>query len=392
VAAGYSKTAGAGDNNYDLQAVLNLPLMKDELAFRLVHYRYLDSGFYKNRAGSNAAFQAALAPYRVDPSYFVDADGMGEYYVRGTRIAGLWRPIAPLRLTLGYLTQRNETDGIPISMNAPFEQTVPRVAPGHDHRGQQFGVLDTKIEISSATLEYDLNWADLVATYSRVKGGNFYVRPYPTIGFNLPVSQINDTPHDGKVGELRLSTKLDGRWSAQGGFFWEDAEDRYTIDTQWFGDPATNAPVRSVLGTTLDTRTLDHKAAFGEVNWEFYPRWTVTAGARAFKYEKTSRRDFSYIYTPPQPPAIGSVEDNGTTYRANLSFKPTDDALIYGLFSQGFRVGGAQADCPIAATPMAMDWWTARTCRCSRPARSIRTRWTILSWERSSWHWDAALS
>jgi iron complex outermembrane recepter protein len=343
VGAGYSVTSGYGGDNYNLEAVLNVPVVQDQLALRAVHYQYLDSGYYRNRAASDPFLRPMVATFRVPESFLADADDIGEYSVTGSRLSALWRVTRDLSVTFGYLHQKNETNGIPEATNAPYEQTVLRVAPEDVLRGQQFGAFDAKLEIASATVEYGLGWADLVATYSRVKGKTLFRRPFITQGLNLPLSQVNDTVHTGDIGEVRLATRLDGKWNFLVGAYAEKSDDTYFIDTNWFADPATNTPVRAVLGTILDTRAMDHNAAFGEATWEVAPRWTIAGGVRAFRYEKTNRRDSTFDFGAPPAPSIGEVNDSATTYRASLSYKPIADALLYALFSQGFRVGGAQS-------------------------------------------------
>ncbi len=60
VSADYSVTGGAGGENYMFQAIANVPLVQDKLALRATAYRFEDSGYYKNRAGSDAGYQGVV--------------------------------------------------------------------------------------------------------------------------------------------------------------------------------------------------------------------------------------------------------------------------------------------------------------------------------------------
>ncbi|MBL8266486.1 TonB-dependent receptor domain-containing protein, partial [Steroidobacter sp.] len=113
------------------------------------------------------------------------------------------------------------------------------------------------------------------------------------------------------------------------------------------GDPATYAGVRQ-LGDYFDRRELEQKAAFGEVSWEFIPRWTLTGGARAYDYERTGRVDTtaSVFFGPTARTTIIDADASGSTFRGNLSFKPNDQATLYAGWSQGFRLGSPQPGLP----------------------------------------------
>jgi iron complex outermembrane receptor protein len=104
-------------------------------------------------------------------------------------------------------------------------------------------------------------------------------------------------------------------------------------------------------------RGFHQKAAFGSVDFDIIPkRLTITAGTRYYNMNTTetgySAGSFG-CYEDGPPPCTGNLPlaNNLTsarlssTYtgfrsRANLSWKPTDDALLYYTWSQGFRPGG----------------------------------------------------
>jgi outer membrane receptor protein involved in Fe transport len=79
------------------------------------------------------------------------------------------------------------------------------------------------------------------------------------------------------------------------------------------------------------------------VYWRFLPRWTLTGGARAYHYDRSARYDATGVYWPSGSLSTSdSTKASGTTFRANLSFKPTDNSLLYAGWSQGFRAGRPQ--------------------------------------------------
>ena len=178
--------------------------------------------------------------------------------------------------------------------------------------------------------------------------------------------------------ELRLSTPDDWRVRAIGGLFWEDyrindsadwlyksAESGFNPIVPPTGSTANNPAVRNDNVAFFDdiTRGYKQKAAFLSVDVDLIPKkLTLTVGTRYYNiadFELGSKVG-SYgcrpggIYsgvTVPDPCLDGYSAKNldalglETTYtgfksRANLSWKVTDDALLYYTWSQGFRPGG----------------------------------------------------
>jgi outer membrane receptor protein involved in Fe transport len=352
VSASYAGTSGFGSGNYNAQAIANLPLITDRFAIRAVAYKYEDSGFYRNRAGSDAAFLATL-PAGAE-AFAVDDDEVGEYSAKGGRVSALLKATADLKFTLTYLTQKTETDGIPIATSGTFVQTLLQVAPEQVRRGQRGGFYDMDIDLANATMEYGFGWADLVASYSHIRSEGASAFPFAYLGSNIAASGDAFSEHREDVGEVRLVTHLDGAWDFLAGLYYEDVDDG-DDDTPfqtfyWQGDPSTNifAPNGSpLLASATDKRTLEQKAAYGEISWRFLPGWTLTGGARTYKYDRS--RHFTSV-----GPLTGTadwtqdVDASGTNFRANLSYKVSNGALIYGGWSQGFRLGRPQNPLPAA--------------------------------------------
>ncbi len=347
VAANYSVTSGPGGDNYMFQGVGNVPIVSDKLAIRATAYVFSDSGYYRNRAGSDPVFQAAAANYGAQ-AYAVDEDHVGSSYVAGGRVAALFQPTDALRFTFTYLNQKTESNGLALQNIGSFEQVNYRLASEHVSRGEQGPRWDTRIEISNLVAEYDLGWADLLGTYSYINGeteaGYAYSIFYPLSLGVYPQSSALFFPHHEHNGELRLVTKFDGPWNFLAGVYTEKSDDVYNIpEYVWFGDPAANfynPPTRN-LGHYYARRDVKQRAAFGEASWRFLPKFTLTGGARTSRYDRADTQDTA-------GPVVGNsnlrgeVEDSSNIFRANLSYKPVDDALLYVGWSQGFRLGRSQ--------------------------------------------------
>jgi iron complex outermembrane recepter protein len=183
--------------------------------------------------------------------------------------------------------------------------------------------------------------------------------------------------------EIRLSTPDDWRIHGIGGLYYEqfivddDLEWNYksaptcspTIDVlcfnnvqPWPGQYTITPGVRSDNTGFFQNlqRTIDQKAAFGSVSIDIIPRdLTLTLGTRYYRFNEkelggTVGGFGCEAYTPttyfgpcltPTGTNVNLQNPNSSTYsgfrsRANLSYKPIDDVLIYYTWSQGFRPGG----------------------------------------------------
>ncbi len=180
--------------------------------------------------------------------------------------------------------------------------------------------------------------------------------------------------------ELRISTPDDWRLRALGGLFWEN----YTIheQTDWFyGSNPNFVPIAPPAGVTANnpnvrpqgdsffddiTRGYKQKAAFLSADLDLVPKTlTLTLGTRYYSIENFEKGSNvgSYgcnpggIYSAATvaypcgiPVSNGNNLDTkvppldktytGFKSRANLTWHITDDAMVYGTWSQGFRPGG----------------------------------------------------
>jgi len=96
------------------------------------------------------------------------------------------------------------------------------------------------------------------------------------------------------------------------------------------------------------------RAVFGQANWQFAPQWTLTLGARysSDKRKLESRNANATGCTVPAPgvtdtppgasqcPREFSDTFSDPSWLASLSYKPSDDLLLYGKVARGYRTGG----------------------------------------------------
>ena len=89
-------------------------------------------------------------------------------------------------------------------------------------------------------------------------------------------------------------------------------------------------------------------AFFGEMSYDLTDKWSVTGGARWFEFD----RDMFDLYQIPlglpaqsDPDANGLTSkstDSDTTFKFSTEYHFTPDVMAYALYSEGFRLGGAE--------------------------------------------------
>ena len=109
----------------------------------------------------------------------------------------------------------------------------------------------------------------------------------------------------------------------------------------------------------VNTKTVE-KAVYGEATYHITKAWQVTGGIRYFKYSATatggtdtpltgggrSRTPYPLIQFAASRIRSGSTANDGTVYKANTSYKFSDNLLAYATYSTGYRVGGVNRVAP----------------------------------------------
>jgi outer membrane receptor protein involved in Fe transport len=359
ISAGATSTADTGGTGFNVQGVANLPIVDDVLAVRAVAYHFNDSGFYRGIAGTDPVIQAA-AIRTGSQQYAVSDDELGGSKFTGARVSALFRPTDRLKITATFVTQKTLWDAWAGSNRGGYDQAILRVGPADQVFGLSKGGTRTNVDLYNVVAEYDLGWADLLATYAHIDGRSTYAFPWSTSGTNPMVSATNGQ-HKEDNGELRIATKFSGPVNFLAGVYAESLTDFYTQSVYWYGSVASNPFVATVpyatpnlLADTRDDFTLKQRAVFGEVSWEILSGLTLTGGARAYEYDRSATRsEKGPLLAPAAPTAVrtvgGKTSASGTNFKANLSYKPSDDMMVYAGWSQGFRPGKTQAGLPAGA-------------------------------------------
>ena len=150
------------------------------------------------------------------------------------------------------------------------------------------------------------------------------------------------------TNELRLSSTGDGPLNWTVGVYSED-RDTVVRSTLLIANPATGELLDPDNSANLayDRTIFDYlkqKAAFAEASYEIVDGVTLTAGTRYYEYKKRvggqidlGQEHYSSVVTPYQE---AQSREDGFIYKFNASWEVNSDLLLYAQAAQGFRPGG----------------------------------------------------
>jgi iron complex outermembrane receptor protein len=191
------------------------------------------------------------------------------------------------------------------------------------------------------------NWMEMDKFYVEDSAGGLAFFPYNTINEYDQVSQ-----------ELRLG-------KAEGAFRWTVGA--YYLDMTW--DTFQSVQGAAILGAGTGSASETQKmstfgvvdssnwSVFGQVEYDLAPAWTLILGARWSQDDKDleMRRVFEDVPQgiPPTEvfniddvaiPDIDTIDYGDWAGRAQLNFKPSDDALLYVAYNRGIKGGNWSLD------------------------------------------------
>lgn len=204
--------------------------------------------------------------------------------------------------------------------------------------------------------------------------GSYYTNFQSSPGVYLDPSQgasfIDD--YSKQTHELRVTSPAEDRLRFTAGLFYQRQTDYdqadYTVAGLGAADQSIQLNYTAIpgLGDSVFARRLQRvdidRAVFGEVSFDITPSLTLTGGLRVFQAENrlTGYSGFASDAADtttclpsdrddrPCDNVFKTFEEEGETYKLSLAYDITDDIMLYGTYSTGYRPGGAnrRADVP----------------------------------------------
>lgn len=311
-------------------AMVNVPLVDDELALRIVGFSRHEEGWIDN-VGTGIENANSLVQY-------------------GGRAILQWEPSD--RFTGRLMYSHEISNPHDASLTNPNRGEYVRLTDRPD-------LFQSDMANYNLTLEYQFDGARLTSstTWSDYTG-LFYVDLAGTFAQAFPFALDADAFDETLVQETRLVSDPGGRvdWSL-GGFYFRKRRD---VDYNYRSGPEFLA-ARGITGLPdeyyqrFGSHFISHEiAAFGELTYRFTPDLWVTGGLR---YGKTDAQGFTEaggynsnyltfalfglsgpLTVTPIAAAEGvKAEETGTSYRLSGSWRPTPSLTTYAAISTGFR-------------------------------------------------------
>lgn len=336
VGVGIRSLRHSNDLGWQLDGMLNVPLIEDKLAVRfsgvvLDKAGYIDNRFEDDGNSEDTKAFRGMASWRITDDLEFSMFGMAQ------------------NMDVGARNFFNDT-----ALMLPLSDTLN----GQDLPGSYYSKVLTSaafeddIEIYNGKLVLDKSWGTLTGTYSIFDRTTFRkgaAEEGSELLFGLPADEnpaYLGGGYDRKVtsSEIRFGSRWNGPIQVLAGVFLQN-EDRDQATTFVFTDPVTGRD-RDIAAEAARRETyteLDEFATFGEVILGITDRLTLTGGFRWFdqKVKQQINVLMGYIYLPGsglQDPLHFSFSD--TIFKGNLAYKVSDDVLAYVQVAEGYRAGG----------------------------------------------------
>ncbi|PZO75971.1 MAG: TonB-dependent receptor [Sphingomonas taxi] len=343
-----SSTRRSGEASYAAKAMINLPIIADKLAVRLVGLQRYDAG-YLNNTGTGEK-------------------GSNDLRVRGLRGSIVFTPTETTKIAaLGLYQEYDLDDQTYVQFGAdPYAKTYDRNTNVDEFQ-------DTEIQLYSLRLDQELGFANLTAIGSHtIKKANLAFDD-SIFGGNDPrtdTPQLSSSVGRSKTdyGELRLAS------SGTGPFIWliggnytklrSDSTDGAFVEgigayidanpASFGGQPGSVLAPGDLLRRTIGTSRVREIAAFGELSYTLANVLTLTVGGRLFEYKSRPRLQFlpNAALIAPFDYAPGTRKESGFVPKVSLSYKPSNRLTVYGLYSEGFRIGGINTYAVATGVPL----------------------------------------
>jgi outer membrane receptor protein involved in Fe transport len=382
------QTQDADGGNWSAYGVVNLPFTQN-LAGRFVVYDGTDAGYIDNRRCRPLDLSQ---PIGEGNRSCLNLEGLNSVDTTGVRANLQWVPSENVTLDTLFWWQDRQLNGD--NRYHPFDTYKQR--PGEDN-GDKDNVADfTFFEtgdflvgdyaqtfkpdeqfIFGATLNWATGWG-----FDVTLAPSYYTRDFEYKFDSTWIITFLDNPItrpdltfaltdqrqslDQSSVELRFSSSdADARLKWVGGFFYRKRDTEFqsfvpvineaglTFDPGTpFTIPPTDAIGAGIPGchpcvfARFADKEIEEIAVFGDVTWNIFERLELGFGARWFEtdFEEIGATVFQFALfggnPPTNPPNTVNIDDDETPWRISLGWRVTDDITLYGLRSNGFRLGG----------------------------------------------------
>jgi len=378
----------SGQPGVNGDVTVNIPIVRDHIAFRSTVGYYDNPGFIdynyllQNPGVSNP--QPVRGATAADGSFGTPADYAANFYAKKdvnyertftTRNQLLLELNPGAKLFLTYAHQETKTEG-----SQATEAGVLGTGP-YESAKRYLEPTDRKSDLFAAEVNLSLGFAQVVGTAAWTKQTTTQQNDNTDLLLDLDYGyeavtafySYNDSVNQYREynGELRLVSRAGGPFSWVNGGFYNNRRRSQNYHenvpglANFFG---VYRPDDLEYISFVNTQ-IKEKAVYGEGTFHITDKWQVTGGIRYFKYDAfaeggtdtplttggQTRTPYPLIQFAPSRVKSGQTSADGVVWKANTSYKFSDDLMAYFTYSTGYRTGNVNrvAPCPFAPPPAA---------------------------------------
>ena len=307
-----------GSENYNVDGMVNVPIVPDKLGIRAVGWYVNDSGFIDNIRLGNTDINTEETT--------------------GGRLSVALAATDRLRLTGSILYQDQDVGGKSFYFPSDGDLRNSEYTLGPRTDRATISQLDLNYRFDSGSLDVSSAYFDRFVYF------RFDSTPI-LIFFGVPdLPAVTLQPEDSSIwtNEARFSSDLSGPFQFVVGALHQRLTRSFTssvVTVDEAGQAAQTEP--NIFGRT-SSKEVEQEAVFGEATYDLTSQWSLTGGLRWFRSEEDahSQNVFPFFGGPPEEPRVSHTSEDKVTPKVSLSFKASPDVLLYALAAQGFRQGG----------------------------------------------------
>ena len=337
--ASYGQTAHSDGNNYAVKAMVNLPLAEDRFAIRAVALQRFDTGYLDN--------------------VNTGAEDANDLETTGGRLSAVFRASETTRLSWLSLFQKSELDDQTYA-TVPTLTRDTFVPEPHE----------PELTIHSLRLDSSLSFGDLTVLGAASEKESRIVFDQTATGFlqGIPTETVGNASADAVNFEVRLSSRENSRFGWLVGAMYQESDKESADDViqpgaeafvdakpaDFGGNPGSLLAPGDVISSFQIDQDNDEVAVFGEVNFDLTDNVELTVGGRYFDTSTSSTvtrppsATFIGVFDPVGTQFTAGADETGFTPKVSIAYRPNDSLMLFGLYSEGFRVGGANPNPPSA--------------------------------------------
>ncbi|HWM68696.1 MAG TPA: TonB-dependent receptor [Steroidobacteraceae bacterium] len=346
---GWAEVTGGSYGRRDFDGVFNIPL-SSTLAARFTASSRIDDGYMRSlttgQHGNNRDDQLFRGQARWHPDEDTDVVLRADHIQHKANAAlQTLTEFTPTATTAPY-NALVQSLGLP-----PISAAMVTSDPYNSYSG--LTTPDTA-KVTSVSLDGTRNLGPLsiksitAARYLQAESGfDFAGVPYPLLQGAVTSTDERQLSEELQLFGSTLAQRLS--WIVGGYFFHErnvqrqcNAIEQSVVRT----GPADN-DFEPVADTGIQQRVLldqvtDTYAVYGQVTYEFVPRWQVVLGARGSWDRKHLGSSVGFFGTDSdvRPCAVQSADWSQFTPKAGLNYQFSDDVFGYAFAAKGYRAGG----------------------------------------------------